>query len=237
MRILLSRSDPIFYSDVLRLPIAALSFAKGNKPLPKALYDALVDKMHSEIEALTLLGMPASVFIPPLTAKILSKTDDSRNFPLEVLALRDKFSKFRKTYNDFLKLLKASDVTLKEKIKAKERLFECITGIIEKGEAQHALNIRTIWDKLVSSHLDEAGPSAKLSLSGLVSILLEQLSKEHIKGQARALFDLWTDTLNMKNYGELIEKAFKTEIDRKEIESFKSYSKAIRGIVRGSPQN
>ena len=109
-----------------------------------------------------------------------------------------------------------------------------ITGIIESGQSRHALNVKTIWDKLVSSSLDEQGPSTKLSLSGMVSLLLEQLAKENAKGQARALFDLWTDALNLKDYGQLVEKAFKTEIDSREVERYKQYSQALRQLIKSA---
>jgi len=205
---------------------------QGTHVLSKALYDSLVEKVHSEIEALTLLGMPVALFVPPLTAKVLSESGSPRDYPGQILALRDRFAGFRKTYNEFLSLLKDPEVTIKEKIAAKERLFEQITGVIERGEAGHALNVRTLWDKLVSSQLDQSGPSAKLSLSGLVSLLIEQAMKERTKGRARALFDLWVDTLNLKNYGALIEKAFKTKIQHQEIERFQKYSVAVRAIIR-----
>ena len=42
--------------DLLRLPIAALSFLRRTTPLSKILYDTIVEKIQSEIDALTLLG-------------------------------------------------------------------------------------------------------------------------------------------------------------------------------------
>jgi hypothetical protein len=218
--------------DVLRLPIGALAFRQTTHALSKVLYDAVVEKVHSEVEALALLGMPVALFIPPLTAKILSESASAQDFPSQILALRDRFAGFRDTYNKFLLLLKDPSITMKDKIAAKERLFKDITGVIERGEADHALNIRTLWDKLVSSELDRSGPSAKLSLSGLVSLVVEQAMKEHTKGRARAIFDLWVDTLNLKNYGVLIENTFHTKIRNEDVERFQRYSRAVKAIIR-----
>lgn len=218
--------------DFLRLPIAALAFARNNQPIPKILYDAVVEKLQSEIESLAFLGMPVTIFVPPLTANILSKAPPSRDYVSEILYLREKFAPFRKTYNEFVELLKSSDVTIREKIYAKERLFNAMTGIIERGDGQHALNVRTIWDKLITSEFGESGVSSKFSLSGMVSVAVEQILKEQKIGRARALFDLWTDTLNMKNYSSLIEKTFNTVIDPIEVEKFKKYSEAVRSIIR-----
>ncbi|MCP5105065.1 MAG: hypothetical protein GY950_16880 [bacterium] len=220
--------------DVLRLPMAALTFSSQTRALPKALYDGLVDKIHSEVESLTLLGMPIAVFVPPLTAKLLSTVDSPKDYSNELLELREKFSGFRKAYSEFLAVLKDPSITLKEKIDSKKKMITRITGIIESGQSGHALNVKTIWDKLISSSLDEGGSSTKLSLSGMVSLLLEQLAKEKTKGHARALFDLWTDTLNLKNYGQLIEKAFKTKIDATEVERYKRYSQALRQLIKSA---
>lgn len=220
--------------DFLRMPFAALSFAKINRPIHKVLYDALVDRMKSEIETLSLLGMPVSIFIPPLTANILSKKCSPKEYPSEILELRDKFKGFRVAYSEFIQLLRDPNITLKEKISAKERLYKSILGVIESGEGQHTLNLRTIWDKLISSQIGESEISTKVSFSGLVSVLLDQLLKERIKGRARSLFDLWTDTLNLKNYGKLIEETFKTEINTNEIDFLKKYSNAIRAIIKSA---
>lgn len=38
----------------------------------------------------------------------------------------------------------------------------------------------------------------------------------------------------MKNHCEIIEKVFKTEIDRSEMKEYKAYSQAIKGIIRCS---
>ncbi len=218
--------------DFLRLPVAALAFSKRTSPASRLLYDALVQKMQSEIESLALLGMPIAIFIPPLTAKVLSQMSRPNKCAVEILELRHKFAKFRKTYGEFSKTLQDPDLTLREKMAVKKRLVENISGVIESGEGQHALNVRTMLDKVIGSDFGDTGVSTKLSLSGAVSILIEQVLKEYTKGHAKALFDLWTDVLNIKNYGALIEKSFRTELDSKEIEFFKNYSSAIRSIIR-----
>ena len=230
-----AESNRIDYApDLLRLPIAALSFSRDVKPLPKALYDALVKKVKTEIDALIVLGMPVSVFIPPLTATLLKRVDSKNDYPNELLQIREKFSGFREAYCNFLTILQDHTVTLKEKIDAKKRILSRISGIIEKGESGHALNVKTIWDKILNSSMDDSGVSTKLSLSGMVSILIEQLAKEKAKGHAKALFDLWTDTLNMKNYGQIIEHSFKTDIDPKEVKRYQQYSGALRNLIKTS---
>jgi hypothetical protein len=175
--------------DLLRLPVAALTFSQVGHKLPVALYDALKEKVESEVEALMLLGMPVSVFVPPMTARILTTVDSRAHYIEEIVKLRDKFSGFRQSYREFLSMLGDSSVTLKDKIDAKKKMLTRITGIIEQGESGHALNVKTVWDKLVSSSLNEEGTSTKLSLSGLASLLIDQLSKENAKGHAKALFD------------------------------------------------
>jgi hypothetical protein len=226
------RFEMDYAPDVLRFPIAALTFSRGTTPLPKTLYDALCKKVHSEIEALVLLGMPVAVFVPPLAAKLLSRVRSLQDCPSELLELRENFSGFRTAYGEFLAVLKDPQVTLDKKIDAKKKMISRITGIITKGESRHALHVKSIWDKMVSSSLDEAGISNKLSLSGFVSVLMDQLTSEGIKGHARALFDLWTDTLNIKNYGELIEKSFKRTIESAEIDQFNLFSEAVRKLIK-----
>ena len=72
------------------------------------------------------------------------------------------------------------------------------------------------------------------SIIGMVSLLLDQALKETAKGKARALFDLWTDTLNMKEYGPLLERSFKTDIKPMDVERYKKYSESLRLLIRAS---
>lgn len=231
------RSGMDYAPDLLRLPIAALGFSKGTKTIPRALYDALVDKIHSEVAALAVLGMPLAVFIPPLTAKLLARVNSPDDYPGEVLALREKFAGFRSSYREFVAIVRDPNVTLKNKIDAKRRMLSRITGVLDKGESGHALNVKTILSKLFSSSVDDSGVSAKLSLSGLMSLLCDQMATERVKGQARALFDLWTDTLNLRDYGGLIEKTFGTTIDSAELELYKGYTESVRRLIRGADES
>jgi hypothetical protein len=47
--------------DVLRSPIAALTFGSRPFPVPKAMYSALSSALKSDVEALAALGMPVAV--------------------------------------------------------------------------------------------------------------------------------------------------------------------------------
>ena len=181
-----------------------------------------------------LLGMPVAVFVPPLTTKLLSRVDSPNQYADELLQLREDFTGFRTAYAEFLAVLKDPTITLKTKIDAKKKMISCITGIIDSGESGHALNVKTVWDKVIGSSLDSDGASTKLSLSGMVSLLIDQVSTEMAKGKARALFDLWTDTLNMKDHGALLERSFRTEIEPAELERYKEYSEALRSLIRSS---
>ncbi len=60
---------------------------------------------------------------------------------------------------------------------------------------------------------------------------MDQYSHQKATGHAKALFDLWSDTLSIQNYGGLIQKSFGVEIDPKEVESLKQYSASIRSLI------
>jgi hypothetical protein len=229
----IAETDGMDYApDYLRLPVAALAFSASPKPVSKALYDALSQRLESEVEALAALGMPVALFLPPLTTAVLQKGAKGHNIINEALELRRRFASFRDSYREFEDTLKDPNVSLRDKIAAKNRLFASIVGVIKDDPGRHGLNIKTVWDKVVSSSLDEKGPATKLSLSGLISILLDELLKERTRGKARALFDLWTDALNVKNYGQLLESAFGVTISLEEYKSVKAYSEAVRVIAR-----
>jgi hypothetical protein len=149
--------------DYLRMPAAALAFSGSAKPVSKALYDALSIRLESEVQALAALGMPAALFVPPLTTAVLKRGARGRDMLNEALELRRKFAPFRDTYREFEETLRDPAITLREKIAAKNRLFTSIVGIIEGEPGQHALNIRTVWDRLISSSFDEKGPATNLS--------------------------------------------------------------------------
>ena len=182
-----------------------------------------------------LVSGSVAVFVPPLTAKLLSRVDSPTQYADELLQLREDFTGFRTAYAQFLAILKDPNVALKTKIDAKKKMISRITEIIDSGESGHAFNVRTIWDKVILSSLGSDGASTNLSLSGMVSLLLEQASTEMTKGKARALFDLWTDTLNMKDYGALLERSFNTEIKPDELDRYKRYSEALRSLIKSSP--
>jgi hypothetical protein len=217
--------------DFLRLPMAALSFGRSKEAIPKKLYDALCENLQSEIEALVVLGMPISIFIPPLTARLLDRADGLGKLPDELMSLREEFARIRESYNSFAALLSDPAVSLSDKIAARKKLFQDITGMMERNDVAGSLNLKVLWDKLAGAEAGADGVSSKLSLSGAVSVLLDEFVKSRKKGRARALFDLWTDTVKMKNYGTLIERAFKTTVDPREVETLRAYSRAVRKLV------
>jgi hypothetical protein len=225
-------ADLDYAPDFLRLPIAAAAFSAPHKPVTKALYDALRSRLESEVEALTALGMPAAMFLPPLTSAVLQRGTARGDILAEVLELRRRFEPYRATYREFEAILRDKDRTLGDKIAAKKRLFTEIVGVLDSKPGEHALHIRTLWDKVVSSSLDEKGVGTTFSLSGAVSLLVDQLLVERTKGRARALFDLWTDALNVKDYGSLVRRTFGVEISPAEVDFVKEYSQAVRAIIR-----
>lgn len=218
--------------DLLRLPIAALAFRSSYRSVTHALYEEMSRRFKSEIEALEMLGMPVAIYVPPMTAKILAKHPPLDDLLTEVLELRKAFDGFRATYREFSELLRSDSVSLKKKIEAKNKMFNSIVAAVEQGGTAHALHVKTIWDKLVSSSLDEQGVATKLSLSGMASLLLEQAKEAHTKGRASALFDLWTDTVNIKNYAGLLQSYFGTTINDEEIKHLKDYALGVRAAMR-----
>jgi hypothetical protein len=125
-------------------------------------------------------------------------------------------------------------VSIEEKITNRRKLFQDIKEMMDRNDVGGTLNLKVLWEKLAGMQVGTDGLSSKLSLSGAVSVLLEQFIKSHKKGRARALFDLWTDTVKMENYGTLIEKAFKTRVDPKEIETLRAYSGAVQKLIGGA---
>jgi hypothetical protein len=80
----------------------------------------------------------------------------------------------------------------------------------------------------VGSNLDGEGVTTKPSLSGMASLVLEQAMEAHTRGRAQALFDLWTDTMNIENYGELLQSYFGRPIPPREIQHLKNYALEVR---------
>jgi hypothetical protein len=223
--------DEVDSQRLLGLPLAALAFRAKSRPVPKALYDALTKALESEVEALAALGLPVTVFVPPLTAKVLGRGARGEGLLSAVVDLREEFTGLRSAYSEFRRGLEDPSRTLRDQLSAKKRMYDQVLGLFD-GDSGHALNVRTVWDKLVSASLDEAGSSSKLSLSGAVSLLLDQLSQKQIRGRARALFDLWADTTNIENYGGLLESSLGVRVDTEEAKFVRSYSEAERRIIR-----
>lgn len=218
--------------DLLRLPIAALAFRRSYRSVPRALYEEVSRRFESEIEALALLGMPVAVYVPPMTAKILAKNPPIEDLLTEVLELRSAFDTFRATYREFSELLRSDSVSLKKKLEAKNKMFSSIVTAVEHSGTAHSLNVKTIWDKVVGANLDEKGLATKLSLSGMASLLLEQAMEARTTGRAQALFDLWTDSVNIENYCGLLESYFGTPIRPQEVKHLKAYATGVRAAMQ-----
>lgn len=78
------------------------------------------------------------------------------------------------------------------------------TSLINEGHGERGLNLRTLWEGTFSADISEEGLSSGLSLASIANILIKKVATERAKGRAKALFDVWTNTLNMKNYGKLV---------------------------------
>lgn len=230
----IANSQGMDYSpDMLRTPLAALALNSQSRFLSKQIYDAMLDEFKGETQQLMAIGMPSQVFIPPLTATILAKHPGPDNYADEILEMRRRFDKYRETYREFNALIADPNVTIKEKLQAKQRLDDSIKSIIAQGASGHSLNIQTIFDSILNADWGEEGVSVSLSIVGVLVALLKQFQKMQVRGRARAIFDLWSDGKNLSGYGSLIEKSFGVQIDPAEMDSLEGYSSAVRSIIRG----
>lgn len=226
--------DMDYAPDMLRTPLAAMSFSYRQRAVSHQLYDAMYGQFKRDLDSLVALGMPLPVIVPPLTAHVLSRASSSAEYGNELLELRERFSEYRRTYREFNDLLRDPEVPIKKKLHERALLSDSIKSIIDRGESEHAINVRAIFDTLFSSDLDPSGMSVGLSLTRLVQVATDQIRQRRIRGRARALFDLWSDATNLKNYGSLIERTFGTEINPREARALNSYAAATKSILNSA---
>lgn len=221
-----------YMPDYIRMPLASMAFRLDKPKISTQLYNSMSQKFKLEVEGLSLLGMPTPMYVPPIMAAVLEKKPPPKDIPNEIIKLRHKFSNYRKKYRSFLEDLQNPNLSIKEKLENKARLVDAIESVIKKQTTNHALNIKTIWDKMVSSSLSEEELSSRISLSGAASLIIEEIHRQHVMGRAKAIFDLWTDTRSIKNYGKLLEDNFGTTITSEEIDFTSKYSHALKTIIR-----
>ena len=219
-----------FMPDFPRMSVTALASAKSVKPISKGIYDELVKLFRSEVEALALLGMPVRFFLPPLTAIILSKAPASpTDYISEILRLRDQFSVFRRRYSELAHILENEDLPLRKKLAAKKKYYDDVVKMLKGEVSKASLTMRIVWDGLIAPTIGDF--SIHTAATRVISLLLKQLNRVGIKGRAKSLFDLWINTLNIREYGKLLENNFKCMLDSDELEKYKLYSRGIREII------
>ena len=111
----------------------------------------------------------------------------------------------------------------------RDRYYDDVVKMLKGEVSKASLTMRIVWDGLIAPTIGDF--SIHTAATRVISLLLKQLNRVGIKGRAKSLFDLWINTLNIREYGKLLENNFKCMLDSDELEKYKLYSRGIREII------
>ncbi len=191
---------------------------KVRKTQISSLYDKVSLLYKKEIDDLISIGSPIKLFIPPIPAVILNRSNSNYRIVYEALYLRDEFEQFREKYRSYQNVINNPSVyTLKELINAKqESLFEVEQALEKVSKKRNGTRLMTeIYRTIIDASIGMSNYSFEVNLTSPISKILDfsirEIAMQIIKGRARCLFDLWKAAIDIKGYDQLANKHFKLE--------------------------
>lgn len=221
-----------YASDFLRLPLAALCFAK-KEPLSVQLYRQLSENLKSQNEDLVKLGAPLSIYIPPITEVLLSKINNEEDYIEEVLRLRNKFKKYRNTYREYTEIITDPNLSLKKKLKYKKDLKDDIETKLKSDNWRNTMFIKTLF-KLPDLSIESIKSPSNITITSLLTKVISLIIEEIKFSKVRALFDLETKAINIEYYSYLVENRYGVKINEIDKTDVKNYAMSINSILNNS---
>src|SRR5713226_268478 len=181
-------------------------------------YRHLSAAVESRVETLRGAGSPIPMYIPPIPAVVLERCGGKApRFLAETIALREEFSDSRKKLIEYQKVISEGSRSLGELSQAyKDSVSDVVRELDRlKFKRTDSKLVLELWEAVGETKLEEKGVDSSvqvsLNLGTLLSKGIKWFTVRRIKAGARLLFDLYEKTLQIKNYGSLINSVFKVD--------------------------
>jgi len=182
-------------------------------------YEHVSSIFKSNIEVLRGSGAPIPLFIPPIPALVLERCGGqlSRSFD-EVLALREEFDTARRKLWSYQGVLANNESrSVGELLQAYRDSVADVTRALDRLAAKRTDSklVMELWDTTiqlgVSSKEDAIAAEPRLNLAALLGRGFRWLEDRRIRARARLFFDVYEKALQIRQYGHLVTRLFKTE--------------------------
>lgn len=178
-------------------------------------YTRISKNLKSEISKLTLYNTQRKIFIPPISALVFEKAKSEKDIFKAAEEIRYNFSDLRKTFSEYELKLKDDSLSIKESLNALNELESITSNINSKYPKGSIANISEWRDlgillKLIDGiSVDDLSSLTSLFLGKPLKYLAYNLKKR----KAKYLFEMVDNFLNIQNYGSLIQRTFKFDIN------------------------
>jgi len=178
-------------------------------------YNIFSDSFQKELTTrLVQEGSNKPIFIPPITSVILNRAKKKENILKIALELREEFSKLRKAFREYEAKIVDDSLSIQESLNASYELENIIKQLFPKPDSPF-VNKLTEWRDISDLVRLIDGASAtdfssfgKLFLGNPIKEIIRRIKRRKVK----YLFKLRDDFIQIKNYGNLVQKIFNKEI-------------------------
>jgi hypothetical protein len=182
-------------------------------------YSHLNQVMRQQVFNLRGAGAPIPLYIPPILAIILERCGmDSSRFFSEALALREEFTASRRkiwTYQNLISNEEGRSLgELSQSYRDSVSDISTALDSVSKNRTDSNL-VMELWEAVcdvnVKGNEGKLAVDTSLSLSGLLSKGFRWVEVQRVRARARLLFDVYKKAHQVKAYGSLVTKVFKTD--------------------------
>lgn len=164
-------------------------------------------------------GAPIPMYVPPIPALILDRCGNRADqFFSEALALREEFAAARKKLWAYQRLISnEDDRTLGELCQAYRDAVLDVAAALNRLAARRTDSslLLELWETVceltTSSQENRTTIEPGLNLRALLTTGFRWVEIRRVRARARLLFDVYEKALQIRNYGSLIGRVFKTD--------------------------
>lgn len=184
------------------------------------IYSKMSKSLKTEVEKLVKIQKKKKIFIPPITAKILSSSIKIKEIPKIALDMKHKFSSLRDAINEYEERVQDDSLSLKESLESYEEFENTVSQLYKTSDESLPYQV-TEWRDLSNIMKLIDGASAS-DISSLTSMFLGKplkfVSDKLKKRRISYLFDLKNSFMNIKKYGMLYQNTFNVEFQKAHFE-------------------
>jgi hypothetical protein len=184
-------------------------------------YGHLSAVVGTRVETVRGAGSPIPMYIPPIPAVVLERcSGKATRFIPEAIALREEFADSRRKIAKYQSVLSEGERSLGELSQAYSDSVSDVVRELDRLKLKRTDSklVLEMWEAVGETKLGEQGmnPDVQISLNlgALLSKGLKWFAVRRVKARARLLFDLYEKTLQIRNYGGLINDVFKVDQSR-----------------------